>query len=210
MSTRMHARRIGRPSAAVSAATRARILAAARCAFASAGYGQASNRQIAAAAGITPPALYHWFDSKAALFAAVQSDSIALLLEAYRAAAASAATCVDRLCAAFAANASLNREHPGLAEFLASAPLDIRRHPELARTVTDVGTTIPRLFRGWIEEGVRTGELHPELDVGAAVGVVTALSFGLAWLRGTVPDPAEHDAMLRHAERLIRGTLFRK
>lgn len=210
VSSRSHARRIGRPAAAISAETRARLLAGARRAFATWGYGRASNREIATTAGVTPPALYHWFDSKAALYGAVYADSIALLLEAYRDAAARCTTCVDRLCAALAANVALNHDHPGLAEFLANAPLEISRHPELAAAVTDVGTSVSRLFRSWIEDGVRAGELDRELDVAATVGVVTALSFGLAWLRGTLADPAQHDAMLRHAELLVRGTLFAK
>jgi len=207
---RNHARRIGRPAAAISAATRARILAGARLAFAASGYGQASNRQIAAAAGITPSALYHWFDSKAALYAAVQGDSIALLLDAYSAAAARETTAVGRLCAALEANVALNRDHPGLAEFLAHAPLEIRRHPELAAAVGDAGIEVARLFRDWVADGVRTRELPPDLDVAATVGLISALGFGLAWLRGTVAEAARHDAMLRRAQDLLRGSLLQR
>jgi AcrR family transcriptional regulator len=47
--------------------TRARIIAAALRVFADEGYVRASTRQIAEAAGVTPPALQYYFDSKEGL-----------------------------------------------------------------------------------------------------------------------------------------------
>jgi AcrR family transcriptional regulator len=47
--------------------TRARIIAAALRVFAEEGYTRASTRQIAEAAGVTPPALQYYFDSKEGL-----------------------------------------------------------------------------------------------------------------------------------------------
>jgi len=47
--------------------TRARIIAAALQVFADEGYTRASTRQIAEAAGVTPPALQYYFDSKEGL-----------------------------------------------------------------------------------------------------------------------------------------------
>lgn len=62
---------MARRSAADAAATRTRILDAARSKFASDGYGGAPARDIAAAAGVTVGALFHHFGSKAGLFRAV-------------------------------------------------------------------------------------------------------------------------------------------
>ena len=72
-------RRAGRPSAAASAETRERILRAACERFAAAGYGRARNQEIAAAAGLTSAALYHYYDSKAELFAAAWRHGLALV-----------------------------------------------------------------------------------------------------------------------------------
>ncbi len=47
--------------------TRARIIAAAIRAFGDEGYDQASTRKIAASAGVNPPALQYYFDSKEGL-----------------------------------------------------------------------------------------------------------------------------------------------
>ena len=69
-----------------SIATRARLLAAAREAFARRGFQAASVDAIADAAGLTSGALYSQFAGKDELYATVVRDSLAAHLEAYRAA----------------------------------------------------------------------------------------------------------------------------
>src|SRR5579863_2996387 len=64
-------RGVGRPAGAEVDATRARIVAAARDRFALLGYAATSNRDVAAAAGVTHGTVYHYFKTKRALFAAV-------------------------------------------------------------------------------------------------------------------------------------------
>jgi AcrR family transcriptional regulator len=206
MSRQRGRRRLGRPAAAESGETRARILRAARQAFAALGYRRASNQAIAAAAGVTPNALYHYFASKADLFAAAHEASLAVLLEAYRAATARSAEPVERLCALVEANATLNRAHPGLAEFLAVTPLEARRHPELAAKLGGSGNEIAELLREICEAGVRTGRLPPDFEVGAAVTFLTAASFGLAWIHGVLPSAEAHEAALGSFQSLLRGT----
>ncbi len=53
------------------AATRAALIAAGRTLFAARGYEDVSSEEVAAAAGVTRGALYHHFDGKRELFAAV-------------------------------------------------------------------------------------------------------------------------------------------
>jgi AcrR family transcriptional regulator len=62
---------MARRSAVDAAATRTRILDAARRMFAADGFGGAAARDIAAEAGVTVGALFHHFGSKAGLFRAV-------------------------------------------------------------------------------------------------------------------------------------------
>lgn len=63
-----------RTQAERTAATRARLLDSARKLFADKGFNAVSTEAIVAAAGVTRGALYHQFDDKAALFAAVYED----------------------------------------------------------------------------------------------------------------------------------------
>lgn len=67
---------------------RRQLLAIAGQLFAQAGYEATSMRDIAAAAGMTPAALYHHFPSKERLFIAVEEASIAKILHHVQAAIA--------------------------------------------------------------------------------------------------------------------------
>ena len=203
-------RRAGRPSAAASAETRERILRAACERFAAAGYGRARNQEIAAAAGLTSAALYHYYDSKAELFAAAWRHGLALVTQAYREAAAAPGGAVERLCAMVEANVALNRAHPGLADFFAIAPLEVMRHPELAARLAETGVEVPELFRGVLEAGVRSGELPRDLAVETVVRLVTAASYGLTWFHGLLASPAEHDEVMRAFQALLRGRLLQR
>lgn len=63
-----------KPRAQMIAETRARLVAAARAAFGTVGYAQASMDDFTAAAGLTRGALYHHFGDKKGLLAAVIAE----------------------------------------------------------------------------------------------------------------------------------------
>ncbi len=201
-------KRAGRPAAAASTETRGRILRAARRCFAAAGYGRTSNKQIAEAAGVTSSALYHYFDSKAELYAAVHDHGLETVLGGYRDALARHARCLDQLCAVVEASIELNRAHPGLAEFLAVAPLELDRHPELASRLRISGEAVKSVYRELLAGGIARGELAADLELDTVVDLLTASSFGLHCFFGPLAKPVQHRAVLRAFQALLRGTLL--
>lgn len=68
------ASRARRTQAERTAATRARLMVAGRELFADKGFADVTTQEIVAAAGVTRGALYHQFENKAALFAAVYEE----------------------------------------------------------------------------------------------------------------------------------------
>jgi AcrR family transcriptional regulator len=201
-------KRAGRPAAAESQETRERIVRAALRSFAVSGYGRTGNKQIAEVAGVTSPALYHYFDSKAELYAAVHDHGLETVLRAYREALARHAHCLDQLCAIVEASIALNRDHPGLAEFLAVAPRELQRHPELAARLRVSGEEVRAVFRTLLEQGVARGELSRGLEVETVVDLLTATSFGLHCFYGPLEKPDQHRAVLQAFQALLRGSLL--
>ncbi|KKW64781.1 MULTISPECIES: TetR/AcrR family transcriptional regulator [Mycolicibacterium] len=68
------ARKVRRTQAERTAATRAQLIGAARKLFADRGFSEVPTQAIVEAAGVTRGALYHQFDDKTELFAAVYED----------------------------------------------------------------------------------------------------------------------------------------
>ena len=74
---------------------RAALITAARQLFVDKGYADTATPDIVAAAGVTRGALYHHFEDKKALFAAVVSEEVGKVSEEIESASASSATARD-------------------------------------------------------------------------------------------------------------------
>ncbi len=116
--------------------TRTRILSTAEALFSSAGFAATSIRDIAAAAGLTPAALYNHFPGKEALYQAVLARGVGPLLEMMR-------TLSDREASADAT-----------AETIAAVMAHLAERPHLPRLiqheVLSGGAHLGALARDWI------------------------------------------------------------
>jgi AcrR family transcriptional regulator len=154
--------RLGRPPASDSAETQQRIIVVARTCFGEMGFGATTNAHIAAKAGITAGGLYHYFDSKSALFAATYEESERLIYTQFEAALVGAQTFIDRLKTILEIAHQLNREDPSLARFIGAARVDLSRHDELRLAVGAPGIYGTGFFNRLIDNGVVSGEIPPE------------------------------------------------
>jgi AcrR family transcriptional regulator len=145
----------GRPRGDDGEARRA-LLRAGRCQFAQHGYAGTSTREIVAAAGVTAPALYHHFGSKAGLYAAVTEEVNDIVLEAFAVAIAGSTSQRDRVDAILDASIEIQASDPALSHFVIGAPIDFSRSPDLASLapqMTRLRTFLERTFPGGSGEG---------------------------------------------------------
>lgn len=196
----------GRPPGADSALTRARVIEAARKFFADRGYAPATNKLIADAAGVTSGALYYYFGSKGELFAAVCDDSFDFILGRFAIEITEPAGIRGLFRELLAAAMILNRERPSLAGFVATAPLEARRHPELAPAVERHVRRRNLLLTERIRAGQIAGLITTEFDAAKVGALIGLLLHGFSDAAAEV-TPDELEAMAALFEHLLDGQL---
>jgi AcrR family transcriptional regulator len=184
--------RRGRPRAVPprrgAAAPEDEILVAAGRLFAKQGFAATSTRQIAAAAGLRQPSLFHWFASKDAILDALLEKLLAPPL-------------------AYAAALEARHEPAALSLYrflrfdvfgLCTAPYDVGALavlPELRaprfRGFWREREQLVAAVEGWIRRGIREGDFAP-IDPALAARALFGLDEAtLSWFRARRDDPAE-------------------
>ena len=205
-------RKLGRPPSSMSTETRERIIDAGRQLFATHGYDKTTNKEIAEAAGLTTGALYHYFDSKQALFASVLVAQQERVLDQIRGAANDVHGAIAKLRAVLAQTVQLNSDDPELARFVAIAPIEIDRHEEFQTALTDAaGLTrtggLNQFLLEIVADGQAAGELDSGVDPTAVVNMLLAAMSGLAQLAGFARKPRALADAVDAFIRLLAGTL---
>ena len=199
-------RRRGRPPAADSAETKAKIFECARQLFGERGYGSVTNKDLAAEAGLTTGALYHYVDSKAELYAQVYDDVRARYYARFDDAIAGSEGFVGQLEAVFDAAVALNREDPSIAKFISALRFDVRRHEEVRRLVADALAERERYFFAIVEGAVETGEIA-DGDQALAWEFIRLLLVGITEGAG---NPIEEQALAIEAiKAMLDGRLIK-
>lgn len=198
-------RKLGRPPATSSDETRARILGAARRCFAAQGYGATTNKQLAAEAGLTTGAIYHYFGSKRDLMFAVHQAVQKVVYSRFAAAMETApATFTARLDAVLDEAVALNREDPSLAQFLVAARTDADRHLEL-QDGSLAATARNAFFGDLVDDAIAAGEIDAA-DRQTVLDVISAVMMGL--VSASSNDSATHVRTVEGIKRLLTGTLL--
>lgn len=187
------------------------LIDAAIACFASRGYAATSNREIAEHAGVTTSLLYHYFDSKAALFRAALVDVNQRLLEIYRTAArrAPAATSLEQLVLGLRGALELARGAPEVMRFAGHAEAEVRRQPELLLTEAEGRDAFIAFFQELLERARARGELAAAIPVEAGVRVLSAFMTRLAVMSGEGGDTEEFSQNMAVFEQMLRGEFLR-
>ena len=199
--------RVGRPPAGNSDEIRRSILRAARERFARDGYRATTNRLIAADVGITPTAIYHYVDSKAALYAAVYCDVIDLVYTEFERVAAVESHLLARFSAVLRRANELQLQDPSIAGFIVAVAQETQRHPDLLELLTPQRGRHQRFFAGLVQDAAEAGELRPDVDRTGLADLLGAVLTGLARMTNVAGDPSRYTAAVDALERFFDGTL---
>ncbi|WP_343591195.1 TetR/AcrR family transcriptional regulator [Paracidovorax wautersii] len=181
-------------------ATRARLLATARRAFATQGYAQTSMDEFTAQAGLTRGALYHHFGSKQGLLTAVIEQIEAEVGERLRAVSDAAPTPWEGLRRRCRTYLELALDPEIRRIILQDARAVFGDVPQAAQSVGIAA--LEAALQGLIDRGT-VAPLHAGAMARMLYGVVTEASF---WIAETDGDPAERLAQASDAlDRLLGG-----
>ncbi len=188
----------GRPSRADALRLRQRILEVATELFLAEGYGSTSIEAVAARAGISKRTLYHRFDDKSALFAAVVHEIIAQIRPPAGVPLIEGATLHDvlRRLAGMILRAALSPKALALHRLVMA---ESARFPELIRAVHGDGSTreATTLISGLLARDLRDSKLNAENRAFAAeqfIFMIVSLPQRRAMGYGTPMTAAELDA----------------
>ncbi|HEY2226056.1 TetR/AcrR family transcriptional regulator [Actinomycetospora sp.] len=200
-------RRRGRPAASGGPSTEASILRSAREVFAESGYEGATFAEIAARAGVTRPAVNHYFAGKPALYAAVFEATQDGVVTVGLARAAEATTSTERLGLFLETAAQADAGDRSFARFIAASLVDAFRHPELAdharRQIDDVRTFV----RGTLETGMAAGEIRDDLELEPVTELLVAVMWGMGLYAGFVGTHDQLEAVVAQFERVLESVL---
>ena len=201
---------MGRPRDVDSTETRNTLLEVARRCFAKEGYGATTNRSIAAEVGITTGAIYHYFPSKAELFAAVYAQVQNTVYDRFEEAVAAPGTLTERFGVALRAAVELNRNDSSLSGFVVAVPTELQRHPELIELIKPIRNRSTMFIGRLVADAVANGEFVDGVEPKAVEDLLAAVISGLAMFSTVTGDEDRHAAAVRALQRFLDGDLVKR
>ena len=209
MPLKQQRRTLGRPPASSFDDTRERIISAAERLFARYGYDKTSTKDIAEAARLTPPALYHYFDSKETLYLETLEDRATKLMARFEAVAASQVGVLDKLCALLDLAVVVNKEDDDIYLFVSSAAIEGVRNPQLKERRPDRPyRPLRELLADILPTALRNGEFDADTDIEAVIDMMDACFRGMSRFAGLADTPSEHERAIEMFKCLLRGQIF--
>ena len=170
-------------------------------------YDATTNRDIAAEAGVTTGALYHYTRSKADLYGEVYAEVQDLVYGEFDKAFAHDSFRA-RFGAVLDAAVALNQRDPSLAGFVIGVSPEVQRHPELRDMLRPMARRTSTFLHRLVGDAVAAGELAPDVDPAAIEDLLNAVLAGLARFSNVTGDADRHAAAAAVLHRLVDGTLL--
>lgn len=199
-------RRRGRPPATKSSETREAILQGARVLFGERGYGAVTNKDLAAAAGVTTGALYHYVESKLDLYLEVHRDLQLQIYRRFQHAVSARDSFIGKLEGVLEAAHEMNREDRSMAKFVGAVRVDTRRYPEIRGRLGAANAERERFFMDIVEAGIATGEVRRE-DAALLQEFIRLILVGLT--DGSSESLEQQRRAIDSVMAVVRGSLVR-
>lgn len=192
----------GRPRAGESVDTRAALLRSAQALFAARGFAGVTVGEIAAAAEVTVPVIYHRFGSKAALFVAVAEDACDRGLQHLETAISEGSSFDDAIDALLGACASLNKLERQTTVMVQLALAEASRYEELS---AELRPTLDRV-RAFFDDIVKLAPPDLAPDSRARRDLARALISmcgGLASAAMMIDDAGDYERIINATRSLV-------
>jgi AcrR family transcriptional regulator len=125
---------------------RERLLTAALELFPGSGFAATTVDELVRAAGVTPPVLYHHFDTKAGLYVAAAEHVYRIVLDRHEAVLADEPTFAEAIDRLMGLAVVLRAEEPVLALMMLAVVIDTQRDPDLAARLNPTLRAFRRFF----------------------------------------------------------------
>ena len=183
-------RKKGRPKGDDSAATKKKILGAARVEFAANGYDGAAIVAIAKSVGIAPSAVYHYFQSKEKLYTEVFKQTSVAIWDSVSP-TDNPPTLVEAMEQLLDNSRLLADKLPSYSDFLASLPIEAKLHPQFSELLKQRADYQDKTFRNLALIGIASGELH-FLSEDEATELIRSIIMGWFFERHFRQEEIEH------------------
>jgi len=205
---RPHGKRRGRPPHSDGPSARERILHAGRELFNELGYQRASLTQIAERAGVTRPAVNHYFRTKEDLYEALFESARDGVVASGLKTAAEAETLTARLQAFLEAATQVDAGDRSYARFIAASLLDAFRHPELADRAHSQLDDVRGFIEATLREAVEGGQVRADIDVAAVTEMLLAVMWGMGLYAGFVGTHEQLESVVTQFGLLLEGRMW--
>lgn len=177
--------------------------------FGELGYSAATFQEIANRAGLTRPAINHYFSDKGTLFRAVLAETNVLAVGVGIERAAAETTLRGRLSAFTSSAVAAAAADRSVAAFMVVAMLEARRDPSLMPPDTDPLARSRKFLTGVVDDAIRNGDYDSDVDVAGLVEVLVSTLWGLGFYAGFIGEPVEVRETGERVERLLTNRLWR-
>jgi AcrR family transcriptional regulator len=201
-------RRRGRPPGSDGVDTRQEILRVARQVFSELGYERTTFQEIAIRAGLTRPAVNHYFRDKAALFHAVFDSVLESVVGVGVERTVPRETVPKRLSAFLEAAVQIDSQDRSFARFMAASVLDGYRYDELRGSTREQVDQVREFVRQELRTAVESGEVRDDIDIPAVTEMLIAILWGMVLYTGFVGTHQQLEEVVEQFSRLIAGALW--